>query len=186
MRFVRTAALALVSVFMTAPVLAQTGAPASTAPGLQSAGTKVSQKERMKTCNAEAKTQSLKGDARKQFIATCLSGNAGPSAPATATAPAASRSTTVPNPTTAAPKSASAPTTAARTAPTPAAAGSAVFPSAVSPKYAAESAGKARMHTCLDQYNANKTTNGNGGLNWIAKGGGYYAQCNARLKAQAQ
>ena len=43
-------------------------------------------------------------------------------------------------------------------------------------------AGKARMHTCLDQYNANKTGNGNGGLKWIEKGGGYYSECNKRLK----
>ena len=58
----------------------------------------------------------------------------------------------------------------------------AVFPTAVSPKYASESAGKARMHTCLDQYNANKASGATGGLNWIAKGGGYYSQCNKRLK----
>ena len=58
----------------------------------------------------------------------------------------------------------------------------AVFPSAVSPKYSTESAGKARMHTCLDQYNANKTGTGNGGLKWIQKGGGYYSECNKRLK----
>ncbi|HEU4379000.1 MAG TPA: hypothetical protein VFR73_10530 [Hyphomicrobiaceae bacterium] len=57
-----------------------------------------------------------------------------------------------------------------------------VFPSAVSPKYSKESAGKARLHTCLDQYNANKASNGNGGLVWIAKGGGYYSECNRRLK----
>jgi len=61
-------------------------------------------------------------------------------------------------------------------------AGGATFPQAVSPKYAKESAGRARMHTCLDQYNANKATNGNGGLRWIAKGGGYYSECNKRLK----
>ena len=60
--------------------------------------------------------------------------------------------------------------------------GPAVFPSAVDPKYAKESAGKARMHTCVDQYNANKATNGNGGLKWIEKGGGYYSQCNTKLK----
>jgi hypothetical protein len=59
---------------------------------------------------------------------------------------------------------------------------SAVFPSAVSPKYSNESAGKARLHTCLDQYKANKASNGNGGLVWIAKGGGYYSECNKRLK----
>ena len=62
-------------------------------------------------------------------------------------------------------------------------AGNAVFPSAVDRKYSKESAGKARMHTCLDQYNTNKTNNGNGGMNWIAKGGGYYSECNKRLKS---
>jgi hypothetical protein len=61
-------------------------------------------------------------------------------------------------------------------------AGNAVFPSAVDPKYANESAGKARMHTCVDQYKANKETNANGGLKWIQKGGGYYSECNKRLK----
>jgi hypothetical protein len=59
---------------------------------------------------------------------------------------------------------------------------SAVFPSAISPKYSSESAGKARLHTCLDQYKANKASNGNGGLVWITKGGGYYSECNKRLK----
>ena len=63
----------------------------------------------------------------------------------------------------------------------PAAAGSAVFPTAISPKYSSETPGKARMQTCLDQYNANKASNGNGGLNWIQKGGGYYSECNKRL-----
>lgn len=61
-------------------------------------------------------------------------------------------------------------------------AGPAVFPSAVDPKYAKESAGKGRMHTCVDQYNANKTTGGNGGMKWIEKGGGYYSECNKKLK----
>ena len=48
--------------------------------------------------------------------------------------------------------------------------------------YSKETAGKARMHTCLDQYNANKANNANGGLNWIQKGGGYHSECNKRLK----
>jgi hypothetical protein len=60
--------------------------------------------------------------------------------------------------------------------------GPAVFPSAVDPKYAKESAGKGRMHTCVDQYNANKATGGNGGMKWIEKGGGYYSECNKKLK----
>jgi hypothetical protein len=63
--------------------------------------------------------------------------------------------------------------------------GPAMFPMMVNQKYAQESAGKARMHTCLDQYNANKETNGNGGLKWIQKGGGYYSECNKRLKGPA-
>jgi hypothetical protein len=69
-------------------------------------------------------------------------------------------------------------------APAPAAmpAGPAVFPSAVDTKYSKESAGKARMHTCVDQYNANKTANANGGLKWIQKGGGYYSECTKKLK----
>ncbi len=61
-------------------------------------------------------------------------------------------------------------------------AGPAMFPSAVDAKYSKESAGKARMHTCVDQYNANKATNANGGLKWIQKGGGYYSECTKKLK----
>ena len=69
---------------------------------------------------------------------------------------------------------------------TPAApAGPAVFPAAVDPKYAKETAGKGRMHTCVDQYNANKTANANGGLKWIQKGGGYYSECTKKLKGSA-
>jgi len=73
-------------------------------------------------------------------------------------------------------------TPAATTPAAPRAPGNAVFPTAVSPKYTNESAGKARMHTCLDQYNANKATNANGGLKCIQKGGGYYSECNKQLK----
>ena len=64
-------------------------------------------------------------------------------------------------------------------------AGPAIYPNAVDPKYAKETAGKARLHTCVDQYNANKTTNGNGGMKWIEKGGGYYSECNKKLKGAA-
>jgi hypothetical protein len=67
----------------------------------------------------------------------------------------------------------------------PVATGNAVFPPAVDAKYAKETAGKARMHTCVDQYNANKTSNGNGGLKWIQKGGGYYSECSKKLKSAA-
>jgi hypothetical protein len=61
----------------------------------------------------------------------------------------------------------------------------AIYPNAIDPKYAKETAGKARLHTCVDQYNANKTTNGNGGMKWIEKGGGYYSECNKKLKGAA-
>lgn len=44
---------------------AEPAAPAETA--------KVSQREKMKKCNADAKTQSLKGAPRKEFMSSCLS-----------------------------------------------------------------------------------------------------------------
>ena len=40
----------------------------------------------------------------------------------------------------------------------------AIFPTAVSDKYASEKPDKARQRTCLDQYMANKATDSNGGL----------------------
>ena len=87
----------------------------------------------------------------------------------------------------AAPKAAEAKPAAAPKPAAPAAApmGAAVFPNAVDPKYAKESEGKARMHTCVDQYNANKAGNANGGLKWIQKGGGYYSECTKKLKGSA-
>ena len=36
----------------------------------------LAQRAKMKNCNAEAKSQSLKGDERKAFMKTCLSGSA--------------------------------------------------------------------------------------------------------------
>jgi len=75
---------------------------------------------------------------------------------------------------------------AKETAAAPAApSGPAVYPNAVDPKYSKETAGKARMHTCVDQYNANKASNANGGLKWIQKGGGYYSECTKKLKGAA-
>jgi hypothetical protein len=143
----------------------------------------------MKECSAKYKAAqdsgTLKGmkwnDFRKAECGTGASAlpTSAPAAGATpATAPPAATPAT-------APPAATPPAAKAATGPTatPArAATDAVFPSAVSPKYSSQSAGKARMHTCLDQYNANKTGNGNGGLRWIEKGGGYYSECNKRLK----
>jgi hypothetical protein len=116
----------------------------------------------------------LNGQAWPQFYSQCAAeAKAGaPEAPPAAK-PAAAPPLPAANPL----KPAPAPAAAA-----PAAVGAAVFPSAVSAAYASEKPGKARMKTCLDQYNANKATAANGGLKWIQKGGGYYSQCNARLK----
>ncbi|OCK58830.1 hypothetical protein [Bradyrhizobium sp. LMTR 3] len=77
--------------------------------------------------------------------------------------------------------------TAAKKEAAPAAApsGPATFPSAVDAKYSKETATKQRFHTCLDQYNANKASNANGGMKWVQKGGGYYSECNKKLKGSA-
>ncbi len=91
----------------------------------------------------------------------------------TATAPAADA------------KPAAAPKTATTAAAPAVPSGPATFPTAVDPKYAKETAGKQRMHTCVDQYNANKASNANGGMKWIQKGGGYYSECTKRLKGAA-
>ncbi|MEG3350174.1 hypothetical protein [Novacetimonas sp. GS1] len=98
--------------------------------------------------------------------------------PATTAAPATPAAATT------APAEAPKPATTAQATPAATApvATNATLPSAVSAKYAKETAGKARLHTCLDQYNANKSTNANGGLRWIERGGGYYSVCNAHLK----
>jgi hypothetical protein len=66
--------------------------------------------------------------------------------------------------------------------PTVAAPKGVTFPTVVAKKYASETPGKARLHTCLDQYYANKDANALGGLRWIQKGGGFYSLCNAKLK----
>jgi hypothetical protein len=60
--------------------------------------------------------------------------------------------------------------------------GKTTFPSSIASKFAAEKPAKARMHTCLEQYHANKDGGTLGGMRWIEKGGGYYKLCNAKLK----
>ncbi|RWP99511.1 hypothetical protein [Mesorhizobium sp.] len=57
------------------------------------------------------------------------------------------------------------------------------FPKAISTKYSSETPSKARMHTCRDQYHANKDAGTLGGLKWIQNGGGFYSLCNAALKS---
>ncbi|MCJ2123028.1 hypothetical protein [Methylobacterium sp. J-077] len=100
-------------------------------------------------------------------------------------ATAATAANTVPNPVAPGATKTAAPAPAPQAPaarPTAAPAGTAAYPSAVDPKYASESAGKARMHTCLDSYNAAKASGTLGDAKWIQKGGGYYSVCNKRLK----
>jgi hypothetical protein len=80
-------------------------------------------------------------------------------------------------------RKAGCPTTIAKTTGNmvPTAAG--MFPTAISKKYAAQPAGKARRMTCLDQYRANKAA-GINQLRWTKAGGGYYSECNKRLSQQ--
>jgi len=131
-------------------------------------------------CSAKyqaAKTAGTLGDQKWNDFRKAQCGADATPAPAAAAAPAA------------APKEAAKKESkkdAAKEAAAPAApSGPAVYPNAVDPKYSKETAGKARMHTCVDQYNANKATNGNGGLKWIQKGGGYYSECSKKLKGSA-
>lgn len=93
---------------------------------------------------------------------------------------AAPAPTAPPSPSAAAPASSSKPATAPAAAPV--ASGNVLFPARVSPEFASLTPGKARMQTCLAQYNANKSSGRNGSLKWIQKGGGYYSECNSRLK----
>jgi hypothetical protein len=64
----------------------------------------------------------------------------------------------------------------------PAAAQSPVFPSSIDSKFEKLKPAQARMKTCAAQYQANKATNANAGLRWVQKGGGYWSQCNKKLK----
>ncbi len=151
------------------------------------------QKECSVKYQAAKAANTLNGQKYKDFYKQCSAETkaekaAAPTAapaptPAAAPAPAAP----APAPTTAsrapaAPAPAAPATTATRAPVAPAAAGAAVFPTAISAQYKSLTAGKARFKTCDDQYRINKTNNGNGGLKWIEKGGGYYSECNTRLK----
>lgn len=121
----------------------------------------------------QAKTDgTLNGMKWKDFRKAQCGADATPAAAPAAAAPPAATTTA---------KKESAPAAAPMSTPT----GNAVFPNAVDPKYAKETAGKARMHTCVDQYHANQASNGNGGLKWIQKGGGYWSECNKHLKGSA-
>jgi len=61
----------------------------------------------------------------------------------------------------------------------------AAYPTAVDSKYSKEPAHRGRLHTCADQWKANRASNATGGLKWIQKGGGYWSECNKKLKGSA-
>ena len=139
------------------------------------------QKECSTKYQAAKSAGTLNGMTYNQYYSQCAKEEKAEKAGGTATPTTTAAPATAPA--AGAPK---APTTAAAPAPTTAATGgAAVFPTAVSSEFSKESAGKARMHTCLAQYKANGSSKGaaNAGLRWIEKGGGYYSECNKRLKS---
>ena len=130
-------------------------------------------------CSAKyqaAKTAGTLGDQKWNDFRKAQCGADATPAPAAAAAPAAAPKEE---------KKQAAKKEAAPAAAPAAPSGPAVFPAAVDSKYSKETPGKARMHTCVDQYNANKASNANGGLKWIQKGGGYYSECTKKLKGSA-
>ena len=133
----------------------------------------LTQKECSEKYQAAKSAGTLGGKSWNDFRKTECVANAAPAATEPATKPATTETKKT---------SPTEPTKEAKPAKPAASPSAAVFPTAVSSKYSSESAGKARMHTCLDQYDANKASNANGGLKWITKGGGYYSECNKRLK----
>jgi hypothetical protein len=155
LRFAAAAAIGFVSYMAVAPANALSMADCSV---------------KYKSAQADGSLNGMKwNDFRK---AKC---SAGASASTTAaTAPAADPSTE--------PTLANTANLAEPAAPTTKAPKNVSFPRGVSSQYASETPGKARLHTCLDQYKADKANNALNGMKWIQKGGGYYSVCNARLK----
>jgi hypothetical protein len=134
----------------------------------------------MQECSAKYKAAQTAGTLNGQKWNDFRKAECGTDAAATpAAAPAAPKAAEA--------KPAAAPKpTAAAPVPAPATpVGNAVFPNAVDPKYASEKPGLAREHTCADQWKANKAANTTGGMKWNAKGGGYYSECNKKLKGSA-
>jgi hypothetical protein len=180
-----THSLCAMTIFAAALSLACGGAQAKSAV----------QKECSEKYQAAKAANTLGGQTYNQYYKQCAAeakaDKAGTTTPAATATPAAPTPAAPPPATPAAiPVKPVAPTTTTAAparppvVPAPSAAvGNAVFPTAISPSLASEKPGKARMETCLAQYKANKATNGNGGLKWIQKGGGYYSECNTRLKS---
>jgi hypothetical protein len=137
----------------------------------------------MKECSDKYKAAQAAGNKLKwnDFRKAECAADAAATPAAAPTAPAP-KQTEAPKPAEPKAKAAAKPAEAPKPAAVPS--GNAVFPNAIDPKYSSETAANQRKHTCLDQYNANKANNGNGngGLKWTEKGGGYYSECTKRLK----
>ena len=125
--------------------------------GVVALGSTSAQALTMKECSAKYKAAQSSGGLNGMTWQQYRKANCGPGASPLATAPAGAGSAAL--------------------------SPGATFPQAISPKYTNESAGKARMHTCLDQYRANKAA-GINQLRWTKAGGGYYSECNKRLSQQ--
>lgn len=142
----------------------------------------------LKECSDKYSAAKTAGTAGTKTFADFQKSECGPDAKPVAATTAAAAAT--PAPTAAAPekkpRKTKAEKAAEKAAAGPAAAQplstTAVFPTTLNAAYKDRKPAKQRMATCLDQYKANKTTNSNGGLKWIQKGGGYYSQCNRKLK----
>ncbi len=156
--------------------------------GVASAASAV-QKECSAKYQAAKAANTLNGQTYRQYYKQCSAeakaeNGAAPAAPASTPVPTSSPAaapSAAPTTTAAVPAAPAAPTRRAAAPSAPAVAGNAVFPTAIAAEFTKEKPGKARFDTCLAQYHANKVNNGNGGLVWLAKGG-YYSQCNTRLK----
>lgn len=145
----------------------------------------------MQECSAKYKQAkdagTLNGQKWNDFRKAECSADATPAAaPMTMPAPAAeAKPAPAPAPTKQAKETAKEAAPAAAPA-APVDTGNAVFPSAVDPKFASETPHMQRMHTCSAQWQANKLAHTTGGMKWNQKGGGgYYSECNTRLKGAA-
>lgn len=136
----------------------------------------------MKQCGEKWQAAKAAGTASgttwPKFLSECRAKTAAADTKPMAAAPAAE---TRPATTAPAPKSTDAKSAEAK-APAPQPTGAIVFPTSVPAKFATLSAGRGRQKACSEQFQANKSSNANGGLKWIEKGGGYWSLCNAKLK----
>ncbi|MGP0061014.1 MAG: hypothetical protein ACLPID_17195 [Beijerinckiaceae bacterium] len=139
------------------------------------------QKQCSEKYQAAKTANTLNGQTWNQFYKQCSAELKAGNEPATSEPPAEQKTATPP------PQKTTTPTqpkkTAAPAEPMPA--GDAVFPTAILAEFSKETPHNARLHTCSKQYQANKATNSNGGMKWTEKGGGYYSECNKKLKGGA-